>query len=325
MTDRRASGDLRSLGPTALLVALAVALVASVRARLFNWERRVKEVSDVYVLPPPEDVVTLSLGYRAALADVLWAQVLVSQGLHMLEKRRYENLILLMDTINELDPRFREPYLFADALITFQQNETPVEEVRKARAIMERGARARPLDAELHVTLGQFMAFVAPSTYLTDPEEQKEWRLEGARYLERAAELGGENSATTWQALGGAGVLFRAGELEGSIRFLQRARAVTEDDELRAKIDRQLEGLYKRFDKARGEQLAEAYRARDRGFQELWRKDLVFVSKGMMLTLGPRPEPAYCAGGAHADDARCASTWREWARRKNRELGLPER
>ncbi|WP_433937530.1 hypothetical protein AB3662_23200 [Sorangium cellulosum] len=293
---------------TAALSAVAAVAIGSVRAPAADLEKRVAETSDVYVLPPPDEVVTLSLGYRSALADLLWSHVLVSQGLHTFERRRFENLTLLLDAINALDPTFRDPYLFADALITFQTSTTPREEVVKAREIMERGVQHRPLDGELWLALGQFVAFIAPASYVTDPAERTQWRLDGARMLARAAELGGGDANISWQALGGAGILGRAGEREAQIRFLQRTLAVTDDEELRQQIRTQL-------DKLLGERAAEGYRRRLDGFSEIWRRDLPFVSKTTMLVLGPPRDAAYCAGGAHADEPRCATTWRAWAER----------
>ncbi|WP_437604495.1 hypothetical protein WMF20_24990 [Sorangium sp. So ce834] len=303
----RLAGARDALVTVALSAAAAVA-IGSVRAPAAALEKRVAETSDVYVLPPPDEVVTLSLGYRSALADLLWSHVLVSQGLHTMERRRFENLTLLLDAINALDPTFRDPYLFADALITFQTSTTPHDEVVKAREIMERGVQNRPLDGEIWLALGQFVAFIAPASYLTDPAEKAQWRLDGARMLARAAELGGNDANISWQALGGAGILGRAGEREAQIRFLQRTLAVTDDEGLKQQIRAQL-------DKLLGEQAAEAYRRRIDGFSEIWRRDLPFVSKTAILVLGPPRDPAYCAGGAHADEPRCATTWSAWAER----------
>lgn len=303
----RVAGARDGLVTVALSAAAAVA-IGSVRAPAADLERRIAETSDVYVLPPPDEVVTLSLGYRSALADLLWSHVLVSQGLHTMERRRFENLTLLLDAINALDPTFREPYLFADALITFQTSTTPREEVLKAREVMERGVQSRPLDAELWLVLGQYVAFIAPASYMTDPAEKAQWRLEGARMLARAAELGAGDANISWQALGGAGILGRAGEREAQIRFLQRTLAVTDDEELKQKIRAQLDKLLDARD-------AERYRRRLDGFREIWRRDLPFVSNTAILALGPPRDPAYCAGGAHADEPRCATTWRAWAER----------
>jgi hypothetical protein len=291
---------------TALAVAVAIAGVAFTREPSAATIRRVKETSDVYVLPPKEYLGLLSLGDRAALADGLWAQVLVSQGLHTFERRRYENLVLLLDAINELEPTFRPPYLMTDALVTFQAGEVPHDEIVKAREIMERGTRNLPFDGEIWLTAGQFTGFIAPASYLKDPEEQARWRRDGAAMLARAAELGAENANVSWQAIGGAGILIRAGERDAAIRFLKRTLAVTDDDELRDRIQGQLAKLL-------GEEQADAYKARNHDFLELWKRDLRFVGKTRLLLLGPPPDPARCAGGSHPNDKRCATTWRAWA------------
>lgn len=294
--------------PTAALLVVAAGLVGSVQGAAAAAHHRAKETSDVYGLPPPDDVVKLSMGYRAAVADLLWAHVLVSQGLHTQEKRRFDNLIPLLDAINALDPEFREPYLLADALITFQTSETPHEEVVKTREILERGVRNRPDDAELWLALGEFTAFIAPAGYLKDPVEKEEWRAAGAKTLARAAELGGGRASISWQALGGAGILRRAGERDASIRFLRRTMAITDDDELKADIQKRLEALL-------GEEQADQIKRRSAAFTALWRRDLPFISKTSALVLGPPPDPAYCAGGRHAEEARCATTWRDWFER----------
>lgn len=290
------------------LVLASAAAVSAVRSSLADVHRHVKEESDVYVLPPPDQVVTLSLGYRSALVDLLWAHVLVSQGLHTYEKRRFENLSLFLDSINELEPTFRPPYALADALFTFQGFEPSHQEVLKTRAVMERGTRELPLDGELWLSLGQFVAFIAPSSYLTDEQEQQQWRMEGAQMLARAAELGGENANVTWQTLGAAGIFHRAGERDAEIRLRLRALAVTDDPELKDRLFRDLGKLL-------SEEQKEISITLEKKRVELWRRDLPFVPKSMMLLLGPPVEPARCAGPGHERDPACAFTWRSWAER----------
>lgn len=292
---------------TAAIAVIAAACIGSVRAEAARIHHRVKETSDVYVLPPSEHAPALSLGYRAALADVLWAHVMVSQGLHMQERRRFENLTLLLDAINELDPTFRDPYVYADALISIQEGSPPRDEVLKARAILERGMKNRPLDGDLWLTAGQFIAFIAPSSYLQDPEEQRAWRLDGAKVLARASELSGSDSSIGWGALGGVGLLEAAGEREAAIRFLQRTLAVTDDEELKAELTSKIRALL-------GERYVDAYKARQAELNAMKAAELPFVTKTMFLVLGPPADPALCAGGDHAFDAhaRCALTWKQW-------------
>lgn len=323
----RSHDVLRTVG----LVLLAVLAIALVRGPLFAQHRQVKETSDIYALPPAREVVVLSLGYRSALADLLWAHLMVSQGLHTLERRRFDNMIPLLDTINELDPLFRDPYRMADALITFNAKETPIDEVRKARAIMERGVENRPLDAELWLGLGEFTAFIAPGTYLTDPAEQEQWRVEGARALGRAAELSGDNSYIAWQALGGARFLGRAGARDAEVNFLQRTLVVTDDEELKEKARARLDYLLNdpraaeqaRLAKREAEDIAtriraaeqtDLFRRLERGVWEQRHQDVPYVTRLRYMVLGPPRDPARCAG-ARADDAGCAPSWRAWEER----------
>ena len=291
------------------LVLASAATVSAVRGSLADIHHRVKEESDVYVLPPPDQVETLSLGYRSAVVDLLWSHVLVSQGLHTFEKRRFENLSLFLDSINELEPTFRPPYVLADALFTFQGFEPSHDEVVKARAVMERGTRELPLDGEIWLTLGQFVGFIAPSSYLTDEQEQQRWRLDGAQMLARAAELGGENASLTWQTLGAAGIFHRAGQRDAEIRLRLRALAVTDDAELKERLLRELGKLLSEEQKETSINL-------EKKRVELWRRDLPFVSKSTMLLLGPPVEPARCAGPGHDGDPACAFSWRSWAERQ---------
>jgi tetratricopeptide (TPR) repeat protein len=304
-------GPAREVARLVLLCTVAVLGIGTVRAKLFAAHQVARDKEDTYFLPPPEQVVALSLGYKAAVADALWAHVLVSQGLHTFERRRFDNLNRLYDAINELDPTWRTPYLMADALITFQAGTLPYEDVLKARAILERGVRELPNDAEIWLNLGQFVAFMAPATYLEDtrPEEAKRWREEGARMLARAAELGaGDQSSVTWQAIGGANILEEAGEREAAIRFHERALAVTDDEELRVYILKKLARL-------KGERALEEGMRRNAAFDQLRHADLPFVKRDTALLLGPALDPWACAGPGHDAQPSCASSWAEWGRR----------
>jgi hypothetical protein len=295
------------------LVALAAVAVGSVRGRLAKKLTHLRETSDVYVLPPPHETVRMSLGYRAALADILWANVLVSQGLHTQERRRFENLTRLLDTINELDPTYRSPYLFADALITFQANETPMSEVLKAREILERGVANRPFDAQIWLAAGGFISFIAPAGYIKDEAEQERWRLAGAPMLMRAAELSGDNASIGWQALGAAGVLGRSGQRDVEIRFLERTLAVTDDPKLQEELRRRLEV---RLRDQKAEELDARFRRLDEGIVALRHQDLPFISRRQYMIVGPPIDPAYCAGPTHELEARCALTWKDWEERE---------
>ena len=76
------------------ILCLCGLVIAFARPRLFIAEARVKERSDAYALPPSNVLPAVSLGYRDALADMIWAHVLVTQGLRFGEKRAFDHLDL---------------------------------------------------------------------------------------------------------------------------------------------------------------------------------------------------------------------------------------
>jgi hypothetical protein len=315
----------RDLAVLAAAWLIAAAAIAVSRAPAADMHHRVKETSDVYVLPPPGQVVALSLGHRAAVADYLWASLLVEQGLHTIEKRRFDNLPYLVDTINELDPTFREPYLLIEPLTTFQANGAPPEDIRRARAIMERGVRNLPNDAELLVATGSFVGLIAPHSYLTDPVEIEQWKVDGAAYLGRAAELGGDSRYVGWQALSGVNLLRKTGRRREAVKFLQNALSGTDDEELRSKIKAMLDKIAEAedsFEQAEQRKAFGAFRKRQDRFDEIWRKQYPLASKTGALVMGPPHDVAYCAGGRNDDDERCAFDWAGWAARVEAAHGL---
>lgn len=303
---------MRSSDRSSVVLALAIALCAAVgvgltRPTLASELHEVRLTSDVYPLPSPEQTVVASLGWRSALADVIYAHVLVSSGLHLQEKRRFEFVGNYLDTINALDPKFRSPYRYADTLLTLGTIAPRASDYVKARQILERGMDELPYDGELWNTAGQFMAYLAP-TQFDDPKVKREWRLAGARRLARACELIGANDNIPFHCITAAGLFSRAGERDATVQFLRKVMAVVDDPDVR-----QLALGY--LAKAVGEQERDLVQYRVDQFVGLWGKDLPFVSKDRYLVVGPPCDVARCAGQGTSRDVGCAVTWRDWAER----------
>lgn len=316
--DRAQREQITDVARLVLLWAAAAVILALVRQPAADTHHRVKETSDVYSLPPPEEMVVMSLGHRAAVADYLWATVLVEQGLHTQEKRRYENLPYLIETINALDPTFRDPYLLIEALTVFQVNGVPEDDIRRAREVLERGVRNLPNDPEMLTAAGSFIGLMAPSSYLSDPAEKERWTVDGAAYLARAAELGDDKKSIGWQALGGFNLLRKTGRNREAIKFLQNALAGTDDEELRQRIKNTLDKLAETdttLAKSEQRRAMQAFRRRADRFDEIWRVTYPLASRTAALVMGPPYDDAYCAGGKHREDERCALDWAGWAAR----------
>lgn len=289
------------------LVAGSAFGIGELRARLLPRFAAVRDKTDVYTLPSPEQVVVASLGYRSALADLLFAHVLVWHGIHFQEKRRLDHAADYLDTVTALDPTFREPYYYGDTLIAMQPVKPRHEDYVRARRLLERGLAARPGDTELWLSTGQFLAYMA-APWLEDPKEREEWRLAGARILARACELVGENENIPYNCIIAAGLFDKAGEREANIQFLERVLAVSDDEAIRERALAYLEH-------ALGERSLEARRFRSDSLRRAWKEDLPFVSLTTELLLGPPTNPAACAGLGR-ENADCASSWAAWRARE---------
>src|SRR5262249_28952133 len=144
-----------------IVLAACIALIQVARPRVAGAFRAVKTTSDVFALPPPSMLPVASLGYRSALADLLFASTLVSYGMHGEEKPRFEFIGEYLDSIVALDPAFCQTYRYADTFIIYQATGNPTpDDVRHARRLLEQGLENCSGDAHLWLSAGQFMAFI---------------------------------------------------------------------------------------------------------------------------------------------------------------------
>lgn len=206
-----------------LLFLAAAAGVALTQPGLAHAAHKAGDREDVYALPPPAQLHAMTLGWDAAAVDLLWTSLLVQYGSHWQDRREFTDGVRYADDILAIEPTYEPLYRIIDTMLVFRPLQGTAQDARDARAILEQGTRARPHDANLWRRYGEFLAYLAP-TFLTDPEEQKAWRKEGAIALEHAVELGGDPDSI----LGAAGVLSDVGERVAVLRFLERAYAMTE-------------------------------------------------------------------------------------------------
>jgi hypothetical protein len=148
------------------------------------------------------------------------------------------------------------------------------------------------------VEYGQFLAFVAPS-FLASTEEGNEWRKVGAEALGHAVELGADAD----DALAAATLLDKAGVRSQAIRFLEHAYAITpESSEVHDALAARLASLHASAQRDQADALQAAYEARRNG-------EMPHLPRGIYRLLGPRVEPARCAGLSGARDPSCARDW----------------
>ena len=268
---------------------------------------RAKTTRDIYALPSPRQAVVFSLGYRSAMAELIFAHVLVESGLHLQDHRRFDTLAAYLRTVIALDPKFATPYHLADTLLTFQAGKPSLKDFKDARSIMEQGMRELPFDQELHLTAGQYMAYLAAPhiAELESEVEAERWKLAGARALARSCELIGHNDNIPYQCITAAHLFDVAGERQAMQRFLERVLAVNDDEEIRTLA-------FGYLGRSLGKSEAEAAQRRFNELDSVRKSDLPFVGKNRYLLLPPHYDPYTCVGYFGDTDPKCATSFVDW-------------
>jgi hypothetical protein len=289
------------------ILAVSVATVAVTRSAVATRYARLEDGAETYALPGPDQLRVMTLGYRSAVADLIYAHLLVRYGAHFQKARRFPFVGLYLDAVTTLDPDFTEVYFYADALLTLQPGAPRQEDFDKAREVMLRGTERFPFDTRLWLTTGEYLAYLAPP-HLDNPAKAQQWKLEGARLIARACELAGNDETVPYHCLGAAGILNTAGQREALIQMLTRTLAVTDDPEIREQALRALEMWV-------GERQQDLYARREQAFRARWTAELPHVTLDRMLLLGPGFDPWECAGSAR-NNPECATSWLAWSERQ---------
>jgi hypothetical protein len=288
-----------ALAPALLLLAGAAG-VARTQPRLAATAHDVRASDDVYTLLPPGQLHAATLGWDAAVVDLLWASLLVDYGTHWAEHRQFTTIPRYVDAILELEPTYQPMYRYVDTLLAYRPTQGTEQDVRLARAYMERGTRERPGDSRLWTQYGQFLAFIAPS-FLSSDVEKEGWRRDGAEAIGHAVELGADPD----RALSAASMLTRAGASQAAIRYLEHAYAFTEHPSM-AEVHESI-GLWLANLKATASR--DAADAAARAIDARWRREMPSVERGLYLLLGPSVDPARCAGPGASALPACARDW----------------
>jgi hypothetical protein len=135
--------------------------------------------------------------------------------------------------------------------------------------------------------------------------------MAGARAMAKSCELVSSNENLPYHCITAAGIFTQAGEREATLQFLQKLLAVTDNQEVR-----ELAMAY--LSKMVGEREGDEVALRLERFNQAWGKDLPFVSKDLLLIIGPPSDPARCAGTHARYGPECAVSWRAWGERQER-------
>lgn len=223
-------------------VGLAVVLVLAFFTAYTHTVTRKARASfpdgmDTYYLPPEGALKVASLGYREALADLIWVKTVLYFGERATTSRDYRYLKRYLDAVLALNPRFRTVYFWAGGVTIYNLNRITNESVWTSIKYLEKGLKFFPGDWEILFSLA--------NNYLRelktdDPEQAARWRQKGANLLWKAAHLG-EGPAYLHSLA--AKVWSERGRWELAYRRLQSVYRSTDNEEVRESVKNRMAEL----------------------------------------------------------------------------------
>jgi len=104
---------------------------------------------ELIYLPPTQFLDAISLGYRHALANVLWFRTIGYFGRHYRSDRLYPWLAYMCNVVTDLNPQAEHVYRFGGVILPWEANR-----VAEGIALLEKGTRSIPDSWRLHYMLG---------------------------------------------------------------------------------------------------------------------------------------------------------------------------
>lgn len=170
------------------LGATVVALLLCHRAHAQFHRASFPDEVDRYYLPPPTALKVASLGYREAVADLVWVATIQHGSDRRLQRGgRFPWLELYLDATLALNPYQLKVYLWADGTLTYSRGGMKNRDWRTTIHYLEQGHRRFPRSWELLFKLS--CAYTELQT--RDEAERSRWRRLAADYLWKAHLVGG--------------------------------------------------------------------------------------------------------------------------------------
>ncbi len=233
---------------------------------------------DVLYLPRPTVLRTLSLGHVELAADLVFLRGVVYFGGQVAQHGGLDWLDRYLETIVELDPRWKFPYRWAGVATMYNGQPITNARVLASNHFLELGVTQFPRDWELAFMLGCNYLF---ELHTDDESQAAAYRMLGAHYIQRAAAVGG---GPVWVPLLAATILRKEGQEEAAVRHLEEIYLTTPDERTRTEIRNRLIGLRSTMDLDRADRERQA-------FDDAWQKTLPYAPAELFVIVGPAPNP----------------------------------
>jgi hypothetical protein len=226
------------------LLALAIGVTATGAgvAHQRVVERREQFPADLGVLyvPPAQHLQVMSVGYKEALADLIWIRALIFSG-SKLADHDIDAVTRYVDAITGLAPRFHRPYLWGGITLVYGGAPTVTRPmVDRSIAIYRRGLEQFPESHALLYPLGMLLIHQVGSTPGYDAEEREALTREGVELVRKAAAYGADPLVRRYAA---TLISDHAATDQLAIQFFEAQLAQTEDEQHRRLLRRKLAQL----------------------------------------------------------------------------------
>jgi hypothetical protein len=195
------------------------------------------KTEDQPFLPPPGGAALFSLGYRELAADLTWCRALVYYGSSLTGETDLHHLERFVDTIIELDPRFKRVYRWAAYAVTYKDAGSKMNvdgatqaEYRASARYLERAIQEFPDGYELYWLAGLRYYLDLKSE---DPAEQARFKERGVELIEQAMR---KSDAPRDLGTLAASLRTRLGQKERALHDLKEMVLSTDDAEARQKL-----------------------------------------------------------------------------------------
>lgn len=242
----------------ALLLVVLVGLCASVHGRVDERRAQIPAAEDLMVLPPPGYLRPMSVGYREALADLVWIRALIFAG-ENLGSSQGALVERYVEGITTLAPRFVRPYVWG-GITSIYGGSAAVDRamVERSIAIYSRGLDQFPDNHELLYARGMLRTHQVGSTPGYSEQERAESFARGVADIRRAAAHGADPLVRRYAA-----TLVADGATDRlAITFLESQLAQTDDEDHRRLLRRKLGELSGRESVARIEAIRDRFEGR---------------------------------------------------------------
>lgn len=193
---------------------------------------------DVLYLPPPGQLAPMSVGYREALADLVWIRAVIFTG-ERAGGTNYAWIMQYLEAIYTLAPTFRRPYAWGGVVVVYSGQALDRAMLDRAIELYRRGLARFPEDHEMLFALGMMLTRDMQSLPGYTDAERAAAMDEGATLIRRAAAFGAPPLVRQLAAT----LISENASDQLAIQFLESQLLQTEDEAHRRLLQSKLETL----------------------------------------------------------------------------------